>query len=149
MKYLVQKLDGELLDAAVATALGGGFVAYGEHHSLHLADKTTNRRPAILNPGFVEYGGEVFEPSRNWAHGGPIIEREFIHLDVGIDSGERFWMGTCCARWEGTLVLIGKPKPGEKTLADLPKDGHGDGLTPLVAAMRAFVAHKLGNEVDL
>ena len=125
MKYLVQEIDGQLLDAAVATALRGAFVAYGEHHSIHSVDKKRNSRPAILNPGFVEYGGEVFAPSSNWAHGGPIIEREEILL-APIGGGH----GWCAS-------------VSKKAMESISSD------MPLVAAMRALVCSRLGAEVDL
>lgn len=71
--------------------------------------------------------------------GGPIIERERIQLDNAKDSdapaSERryFWMATIySAFWEPQRA-----------------DAHGVGPTPLVAAMRAFVASKLGDEVEL
>lgn len=82
MKYKTSELIGELLNAAVATALKGSFVAYDEAHSIHSSSssKRKNVLPAILNPGFVEWGGEVFEPSTNWAHGGPIVGHEQIDL---------------------------------------------------------------------
>jgi hypothetical protein len=66
--------------------------------------------------------------STDWAHGGPIIEREFIT----IDQKER----SICA------------------CIDAP-DGHecndiwANGPTPLIAAMRCYVASVLGNEVEL
>ncbi|MCM5682530.1 DUF2591 domain-containing protein [Schlegelella sp. S2-27] len=67
----------------------------------------------------------VFSPSRSWAHGGPIIERE-------LNAVERF-RGDDMA-W---IASYGDPEcPRSET-----------GPTPLIAAMRAFVAHKFGDEV--
>lgn len=66
-----------------------------------------------------------FQPSTDWAQGGPIIEREKILLDlVGPDDDQE---------WEGRVV--GKSMEY--------------GPTPLVAAMRCYVGTKLGNEVDV
>lgn len=68
-----------------------------------------------------------FSPSTNWSQGGPIIERERICLrDTGDD-------GSCM--WE----------------ADDQRDSFGKctGPTPLIAAMRCYVASKLGNTVDI
>ena len=64
-----------------------------------------------------------FTPSTNWAQGGPIIEREKIEL-VPVSG----------ALWEA-----------------YKRDQHipNDGATPLVAAMRCYVASKLGDEVDV
>lgn len=61
---------------------------------------------------------ETFEPSTNWAHGGPIIEREKIRLTPE-ENGWGAWSGR--ASWFGP--------------------------TPLMAAMRAFVGRKFGPEV--
>ena len=63
-------------------------------------------------------------PSTDWAQGGPIIERE--KLDVMFEGPEWY----AYMRWE------------DKTL-------QYDGPTPLIAAMRCFVASKLGDTVDI
>jgi hypothetical protein len=66
----------------------------------------------------------AWSPSANWAQGGPIIEREGIRL-------HRSYIGDW---WAG-------PEP----------DSHRpiSGPTPLIAAMRCFVASRLGEEVDI
>ena len=61
--------------------------------------------------------------SEDWAKGGPIIEREGISLDEMYDTPE--WI----ASMENTKGYRGQ--------------------TPLVAAMRCFVASKLGKEVEV
>jgi hypothetical protein len=63
----------------------------------------------------------IFKPSTDWEQGGPIIERERIRLDP-----------------RGVWVA-GHDSSNDEYL----------GPTPLVAAMRCYVASKLGNEVDL
>ena len=63
--------------------------------------------------------------SSDWAQGGPIIGRERISIDCQQGSPE-FWKASC-PRW---LYF-----------------GHGP--TPLIAAMRCFVASKLGDEVEV
>lgn len=80
-----------------------------------------------------------FSPSTNWAQGGPIIEREGIHtatLAAGIDPfvHQTFKEGDA---WEAEI---------------LPHDQDSivfTGPTPLIAAMRCFVARKLGDEVEV
>lgn len=70
----------------------------------------------------------LYSPSTDWAQGGPIIEREGMHVDC-LRQGSK-------AVWEAWPYATGT------------KDiqvGH----TPLIAAMRAFVAHKLGNTVEI
>lgn len=71
-----------------------------------------------------------FSPTRHWAQGGPIIEREAHNLFK--HNGGTEW---CCA-------------------CNVPRDGYtaivtADGPTPLIAAMRCYVASKLGDEVDV
>ncbi len=68
------------------------------------------------------YFGRTFHPSTNWAQGGPIIEREEIRLDP--PRSIAFWS----AEKNGYLL-------------------HGP--TPLIAAMRCYVASKLGDEVNV
>jgi len=62
------------------------------------------------------------EYSTSWAQGGPIIEREKITLE---------WTG------EGWNAYIRHD------------DEYPDGPTPLIAAMRCYVASKLGDEVEI
>jgi hypothetical protein len=67
-------------------------------------------------------GGKLFAPSINWAQGGPIIEGECIDL---YQSGI----------WSAEMVK------GEDVI-------HTEGPTPLIAAMRCYVASKFGDEVN-
>lgn len=62
--------------------------------------------------------------STNWAQGGPIVERENISVMWSLDD---VWHA--CT---GFSAL-----------------GHSLGPTPLIAAMRCYVASKLGDEVDV
>ena len=72
---------------------------------------------------YAAYGYMPFSPSTDWAVGGPIIEREKIGI---------LWSSTpeCFVSWSPS---------GEKV---------SRGPTPLIAAMRCYVASKLGAEVD-
>jgi hypothetical protein len=69
----------------------------------------------------IWHGGELWQPSTDWAQGGPIIEREKFKL----------WYDLKCG-WVAETRL-------EKT----------KGPTPLVAAMRCFVTARLGDSVDI
>jgi hypothetical protein len=83
----------------------------------------------------VEYGltdDERF--STNWAQGGPIIEREGIHLLC--DDRVLNWTASAVQTYANSRRLV-----GWRTLAYGP--------TPLIAAMRCFVASRLGDEVDI
>jgi hypothetical protein len=64
---------------------------------------------------------EEFCPSTDWAQGGPIIEREKITI---FQTG-RDWMGY------------------------IRHDTESFAPTPLIAAMRCYVASKLGDEVEI
>lgn len=74
------------------------------------------------------YDNEVlFEPSTDWSQGGPIIEREGICL-YSMDA---------VAPWDARIYEADSE----------PWQAVGD--TPLIAAMRCYVASKLGDEVDV
>jgi hypothetical protein len=71
-----------------------------------------------------------FTPSTNWSQGGPIIERESIGLiETEVGSGE----------WEACKWLS----------ADKHIPLIKSGPTPLIAAMRCYVASRLGDEVNV
>ena len=75
---------------------------------------------------------DVYAPSTDWSQGGPIIERENIELQsLSSPSKDHRY---------------GARKP---SLGGLSRTYCMDGPTPLVAAMRCFVASKLGDEIEL
>ncbi len=110
---LVSELTGAELDYWVARAAG-------------LSNAKLRRVGPTENGGFVfvEHvqadGNTLYSPSRDWKHGGPIIERERIQL----------WD---CGDWMAKV---------NKTAGN-----SGAGPTPLIAAMRAYVASKYGETV--
>jgi hypothetical protein len=65
--------------------------------------------------------GYINSPSTDWSQGGPIIEREYIWLEIN--------EGQCYAHKNGLEFY--------------------EGETPLIAAMRCYVASKLGDEVEV
>jgi hypothetical protein len=75
---------------------------------------------------------KAYCPSTDWAHGGPIIERERIDLEFMDDAG---WIATISA-WNVGWIC--------EHLIDVAAE---TAPTPLVAAMRAYVASKFGEEV--
>ena len=77
--------------------------------------------------------GSEFLPSKMWESGGPIIEREGIELHGCKANG--LWAQFYNMR----LAADGKSKHYHRQT----------GPTPLIAAMRCFVASKLGDEVDV
>lgn len=68
---------------------------------------------------------DPYRPSTDWSQGGPIIERENISL-AAISPIHETW---CAMTW-----------------ANASKQ---EDPTPLIAAMRCYVASKLGEEVDV
>ena len=91
--------------------------------------KTSELQGEALDRMVAKYEDEMFftflrQPSTDWAQGGPIIEREKIALDTWGDE----WLAT---RIEGSAI------------------SEAIGPTPLIAAMRCYVASKLGDEVEV
>lgn len=144
MKYRVADLDGALLDAAVALADGRLLVddepKWPKGDYLRLREEYGGRHVVRWyvcaaedgdGPETEEIGGwEPIDnwglPSTDWEMGGPIIERERITVRADFSTeqpGE--WAAMCKA------------------------GGYGEGPTFLIAAMRAYVASKLGDEVEL
>lgn len=76
--------------------------------------------------------GSAYSPSTDWSQGGPIIEREKIEWQW-LPSSEKSHQ-------------YGARKP---SLGGLNRTFCMDGPTVLVAAMRCFVASRLGDEVDV
>lgn len=68
-----------------------------------------------------------YQPSTNWSQGGPVINREIVSLDK--EEGGKRWAAFA---W--------------RTDRDLQK---AIGPTPLIAAMRCYVASQLGEEVEI
>lgn len=72
--------------------------------------------------------GAVWWPSSKWSQGGPIIEREGI-------ATYRNYIRDGSGRFDGWIAAVGSPAVT------------GTGETLLIAAMRAYVASKFGDEV--
>lgn len=122
MKIKTNELIGPALNWAVSTCLTGGEL----FQSGRVAHKVTlHCVGGVMGTYFMKDSGVVrceFDPSTNWMHGGPIIEREVEQL---CDDHEHGWVAY---NREGV---------------------HLRGPTPLIAAMRCYVASKLGDEVDV
>lgn len=74
-----------------------------------------------------------FDPTENWFFGGPIIERECIELHA----------------YDAASLVPKNPAYWEATIFEKDEGIEYYGPTPLVAAMRAYVASKLGDEVEV
>ena len=111
------ELTGAALDRAVAKCIGHRVAeSYGSYIRIYLPD--------LKQSGYTL----AFCPSTDWEHGGPIIEREKLCLDI--DSAG-VWLA-----WT------------KQNYDDEPRH-MVSGPTPLIAAMRCYVASKLGDEVDV
>jgi hypothetical protein len=110
------ELSGAALDWAVAKCEGPNSVAacyYDEDDLPMCRDEAQHME---------------WQPSTNWAQGGPIIEREGIDICTSTYGG-----------WIATLIT------------DLEEDEvvRGEGDTCLIAAMRCYVASILGDTVNI
>lgn len=115
------ELTGQALDWAVAKCEGGTGLWYDSVATYWI---TIDGKDRALSKGWAQ----SYQPSTDWAQGGPIIEREKICLDIG-SAG--VWLA-----WN------------KQNYDDEPRH-MVSALTPLIAAMRCYVASKLGDEVDL
>ncbi|MGX6570814.1 phage protein NinX family protein [Cupriavidus necator] len=75
----------------------------------------------VLGGAGSEWDGQVFSPTKIWAQGGPLIEKKRIRI-LPPEGGRLVW-----------LAEVGQAQ--------------GLDALPLIAAMRAFVAAKFGDEV--
>lgn len=76
-------------------------------------------------------GWMLFQPSTDWSQGGPIIEREGMTLGI---------YDHMTLEWSAEVFRHDKPQRTQYLRC---------GPTPLVAAMRCYVASKLGDEVEV
>ncbi len=93
--------------------------------------------------GFVVYYFEgepaMWQPSTDWAQGGPIIDREDIAMSSTPDG---LWAAYAP---KGTRLV----QHGGQAVEVFNWTYKQQGYTPLIAAMRCYVASKLGDEIDL
>jgi hypothetical protein len=88
--------------------------------------------------------GAWYTPSTDWAQGGPIIDREDIAISPAPD-------GLCSAyKSDGTTRWLTKGGPTPTSGVEVFNWTYKQqGYHPLIAAMRCYVASKLGDEVDV
>jgi hypothetical protein len=138
MKHKVSELEGPLLDAAVAMAEGLSFAIESW--------QSNPPRPAACwlttGGGLPDYGQGPYSPPTSWQQGGPIIERERILLSP-LDG-----------EWRAVHTPSGHHDDAEpfdeyaKSFGPTPRVA-AHGHTALIAAMRARVASRFGDEVEL
>ena len=122
MKIKVNEASGAVLNWMVATCEGYTHLRVSPHSGELLM------APPRASYGPVELADLNY--SYDWALGGPIIERKAHNLFK--HNGGTDW---CCA--------CNVPRGGYTAIVT------ADGPTPLIAAMRCYVASKLGDEVDV
>ena len=89
--------------------------------------------------GIVLRDGEVkYAPSTDWAQGGPVIEREGLDLWCALLGRPEH----ADPAWQKSHWRVKYQRMGYST--DI-----SDGPTPLIAAMRCYVASKLGEGVEV
>lgn len=86
------------------------------------------RDPWLTRDGISDQPLHSYTPSTDWSQGGPIIEREGMLIEFHGDH----WSATMW--WDD---------------GDSANEVKQKGPTPLIAAMRCYVAAKLSDEVDL
>ena len=130
MKIKTADLIGPALDWAVAKCVGVGKLNYSD-----AVGRISTLRNAVMVwsmelPGVGN--GDKFSPSADWSQGGPIIERE----EIGLKRNAPCSQGR---EWEASPSITAKGAGGK----------WGYGPTPLVAAMRCYVASFIGEWVEV
>lgn len=97
------------------------------------AAKADGRKDVRVDKDDGELVGDDTFDYLEWYVAGPIIEREKLHLQWFSDRG---------GQWRAATFITPKGKMWPELIACLAS-------TPLIAAMRCFVASKLGDEVDV
>ena len=120
-KLKVSEATNNKLNWMVGMAMGFQTYVVDKHgmHLVEVADKDY----------FGYYMGQHWAPSTDWSQGGPIIGRERISV---IPFDERWEARCACTVNRSVAKFIERRGP-----------------TPLIAAMRCYVASKLGDEVDV
>lgn len=118
------ELTGRALDYAAA-------LADGQEPMLHGRIWWTRRSKMLSDIG--DDTSIIYSPSRFWKQGGPIIEREQINLFKHDRNDEE---------WQAGIM---RTDPGKTHRMQAQETGP----TMLIAAMRCYVASKLGNEIEI
>ena len=120
MKIKTSKLTGTVLDWAATKALG-----LNADYWLEMWLDEDRRISCSM-------------PSSQWSYGGPIIEREGIDIQQVFGGGSEGSFSQPVG-WQAQRHTAGGTINPKRHIAQ----------TPLIAAMRCFVASKLGDEVEI
>lgn len=131
MKIRTSDLTGTALDWAVAKCEGFQLKADPMDFDIESANGGWWIWENASRGGKQARIGKGYSPSIKWSQGGRIIEREYIQT----------WKDNCSNDWLASAF-------GDTSMdrAGAPYDS---GSTPLIAAMRCYVASKLGEEVEV
>ena len=121
MKIKTSELTGAALNWAVAMCEGWQWTT---------AIDNTGQHPWLVKEG-RDMNPKDYHPSTNWGSGGRIIEREGISVVRVSDS-----------LWGASMHYQNDDDERTQTAEE-------HGTTPLIAAMRCYVASKMGDEVDV
>ena len=121
MKLKTSELTGPALDWAVAKCEGIAVI-----YESRFSDGAM--KLYIADADEKHRTPDYFEPSTKWSQGGPVIEREGMTITQFNDY----------PNWDCNMHAT-----------DFNRNAHGTGSTPLIAAMRCYVASKLGDEVEI
>ncbi len=80
----------------------------------------------------------TYNPSTNWAQGGPLIQRELLLVSAEGSPANPIWVSSLAHAKEVTYITGAAMRFCTQR-----------GPAPLIAAMRCYVASKLGDEVEL
>jgi hypothetical protein len=122
MKIKTAELTGAALNWAVAMCEGWKWTTARDH---------TGNYPWLVKVG-RDMNPKHYHPSTHWGIGGPIIEREWIDVVKPVNS-------VC---WVATMHYQNDDDERTQTSEE-------QGETPLIAAMRCYVASKMGDEVEI
>ena len=125
MKIKTNQLTGAALDWAVAIC--EGFTDYD-----HATETMLPPRKEYGRVNMYEYSY-----STDWAEGGPIIEREKVCVEYMAGAGDG-----------GLDVWVTEVLHEDRKYSGVTSSA-GEGPTPLIAAMRCYVASKLGDYIDI
>lgn len=135
MKIKIQNLSGSALDWAVANCeglsikldpLGSGNPENGGHWIWDENETISKYKYSKI--------GSSYSPSTDWAQGGLIIEREKITVQTDPTDPHP-------EQWSAYLRANLFTNDGS--------DCFRDGSTPLIAAMRCYVASKIGETIEI
>jgi len=130
MKVKTSELTGAALNWAVGVAQGMQWKSDPDIGLYTRSPSGSRYVLTVLDYAVMEdWSLRPYTPASSWAHAGPIIEREGINLDNYAKN----------PNWSAWT-----PAPERDS-----GEAQAYGPTPLIAAMRCYVASKLGDTVDV